>query len=72
MSTTLKNLSQMSRAIMESPELMHDAERADEMLLAAIYAKLEIIDLLWCECELTLDKLISATNNYDFWVLRNE
>jgi len=46
MSTTLKNLSQMSRAIMETPELMHDAERADEMLLAAIYAKLEIIDLL--------------------------
>lgn len=37
----------MSRAILEAPELMKDAEKADEMLLAAIYAKLEIIDLLW-------------------------
>ena len=46
MEDTLKNLNQMSRAIMEQPELMQDAEKADEMLLAAIHAKLEIIDLL--------------------------
>lgn len=36
----------MSHAILETPELMQDAEKADEMLLAAIKAKLEIIDLL--------------------------
>ena len=44
--TTLRNLNQMSKAILARPELMEDAERADEMLLAAIHAKLEIIDLL--------------------------
>ena len=44
---TLKNLNKMSHAILETPELMQDAEKADEMLLAAIKAKLEIIDLLW-------------------------
>ena len=44
--TTLKNLNSMSRAILETPELMEEAERADRMLLAAIHAKLEIIDLL--------------------------
>lgn len=46
MQTTLESLHQMSRAILDQPELMEDAERADKMLLAAIHAKLEIMDLL--------------------------
>lgn len=46
MEDTLKNLNQMSKVILDTPELMQDAEKADKMLLAAIYAKLEIIELL--------------------------
>ena len=36
----------MSNAIIEHPELLDEAERADAMLIEAIRAKLEIIDLL--------------------------
>ena len=46
MVTTLQNLDSMSKVILDSPELMEDAERADQMLIAAIRAKLEIIELL--------------------------
>lgn len=46
MTTTMQTLERMSRAIIERPQLMQDAERADKMLLAAIQAKLEILDLL--------------------------
>ena len=46
MKVTLESLDRMSRAIMERPELMQDAERADEMLMAAIRAKLEILEML--------------------------
>lgn len=43
--STLKNLDQMSQAILASPDLMNDAERADQMLLTAIHAKMEIINM---------------------------
>ena len=46
MEETLKNLHQMSQAILATPELMNDADKADDMLLMAIRAKMEIIDLL--------------------------
>lgn len=46
MEATLQNLNNMSKIILATPELMEDAERADQMLLSAIYAKLEIIELL--------------------------
>ena len=46
MKTTLNSLNQMSMAILDQPELMEDAARADQMLLAAIHAKLEIMELL--------------------------
>ena len=43
---TLKSLDKMSKAIMRRPEMMKDAQQADEMLLEAINAKLEILDML--------------------------
>ena len=43
---TIKGLEAMSNAIIEHPELLDEAERADAMLIEAIRAKLEIIDLL--------------------------
>ena len=44
---TIKGLEAMSNAIIENPDLLDEAERADAMLIEAIKAKLEIIDLLW-------------------------
>jgi len=43
---TIKGLEAMSNAIIDNPDLLDEAERADTMLIEAIKAKLEIIDLL--------------------------
>ena len=43
---TIRGLEAMSNAIIENPDLLDEAERADAMLIEAIKAKLEIIDLL--------------------------
>ena len=43
---TIKGLESLSNAIIENPGLLDEAERADAMLIEAIRAKLEVIDLL--------------------------
>ena len=43
---TIRGLEAMSNAIIENPDLLDEAEMADAMLIEAIKAKLEIIDLL--------------------------